>query len=609
MTPRLQTPADGRRARHWHVTALLVLMIVSTARIAFAAVHMDLARDIFIAWRSLHEQALPLSGPVLAGAIHLGPAWYWLLTTLLAIGGGWLGAMLLLGMLASLQFPLAYLAGKELHGRRAGALWAAGLLVPSWSALEWVFPLHYLLSSTCMLAFVLCAARYWRRPRLRYLVGVALCFVLALHAHPANAGLVWIGLTLLIWAVRTGHCRMRDVLIAAGVGLLPLLPYFIWDAAQGFADLGAGARFVGGEHTGHLGAVWSLFVATAFGGTHYWFAVLLDWPAWAGDLACVVLAAIGLIGVAGAIVAAAMETARTRQVVLAACATAVAIAITTALLRDMTPYYMTTSLRVVLAGIVGLGLASLTRPIVAVLVHAATYVVAGTSFALCGVRVAHLQKHGEWPFNFFPMFNVSEAAQSTAPLLLMPAYGVAASGQFLCSASAVSAHGVLAQYLLHGYADDMRLACARSDVKLGGAEIERAHWLGLSRALFAHIGAQPQRRLGSIGIVAAHPLSVGPAIDPPALPVYPAYTPPLSATAEERRLRLEPGTAGHIAISNIAFGFAPDPEVVVSVDGAPIEAVAADLVSRIYDCSRCANAAVEITIESLDVADVDVVTF
>ena len=199
--------------------------------------------------------------PVLAGAIHLGPVWYWLLTALLAIGRSWSGTMLLLGLLAGAQFPLAYLTGKELHSRRAGALWALGLLVPAWSAFEWALPLHYLLSSTCVLAFALCAARYWRRPRRRYLVGVALFFVLALHAHPANAGLAFVGLALLVWALRNRHCGWRDCALAAAVGLLPLLPYFAWDAAHGFADLASALRFVGGEHTGHLRAVWPLLSA------------------------------------------------------------------------------------------------------------------------------------------------------------------------------------------------------------------------------------------------------------------------------------------------------------------------------------------------------------
>ena len=42
-------------------------------RVPYAAAHMDLARDMFVAWRLLHGQAFPLEGPILAGTIHLGP--------------------------------------------------------------------------------------------------------------------------------------------------------------------------------------------------------------------------------------------------------------------------------------------------------------------------------------------------------------------------------------------------------------------------------------------------------------------------------------------------------------------------------------------------------
>ncbi len=605
LNSRMPDLPNTERARYGRGFALLALVLVSAAQMGYAAVHMDLARDLFIAWRSLHGEALPLSGPVLAGAIHLGPIWYWLLTALLAIGRSWLGVMLLLGVIAGLQFPLAYLAGKELHGRRAGMLWACLLLVPSWSAFEWLLPLHYLLSSTCVLAFVLCAARYRRRPHLRYLIGVALSFVLALHAHPANAGLVWIGLALLVWAVRGGHCRARDVLVAGAVGLLPLLPYFIWDAMQGFADLAAGARFVGGEHIGHFAAVGPLLAATAIGGTRYWFAVMLDWPEWAANAVVAAIALFGVIGIGAALVA--TVAASTRRLGLAAFSAAAGILLTTALLRDMTPYYMTTSLHVVLVGIVAFGLATFRGGVIAAGVRSGACLLATAGFLICATRAAHLQKHGDWPFSFFPLFNVSEAAQPTVPLLLMPAYGVAASGDFLCAEPLPAAHGALAQYLLHGYAVDMRLACARSDVKLGGADPGRRHWLGLSRTLFARIGVQPQRRLGSIGVVAAHPLSAGPAIDPPATPVYPAYLPKFSAAPDERRLRIEPGADRHLAVSNIAFGFAPNPEVVATVAGKPLEPVAVDSVSRIYAID--ASGDVEITIRSLDAPDVDVVTF
>ena len=596
------------RQRVWRALALLAIVLVSAARMPYAAVHMDLARDMFIAWRTLHGESLPMNGPVLAGAIHLGPVWYWLLTGLLAAGRGWFGTLLLLGLLAGAQFPLAYLTGKELHSRRAGALWAVGLLVPGWSAFEWLLPLHYLLSSTCVLGFALCAARYWRRPRRRYLVGVALSFVLALHAHPANAGLVFVGLALLVWALRGRHCSWRDFAVAASIGLLPLLPYLVWDAAGGFADIRSGLQFVGGEHTGHFSAIWPLLTATALGGTRYWFAVMLGWPASAATAVAAAIALCGLAGLAGAI--AAVVARPTRAAALALFGAAAAILITIALLRDMTPYYMTTPLRVALAGIVAVGLATLGRGIAATVAQAASVLCAAVAFVVCASASVHWQKHGDLPFNFIPLFVVTEAPQPTAPLLLMPSFGVAASGAFLCAQPAPSAHGVLAQYLLHGYAVDMRLACGRGDVKLGGDDAARTHWLGLSRTMFAQLGVAAQRRIGSIGVVTVHPHSPGPAIDPPALPVYPAYLPAFSPSGQERRLRIECGADRHLAVSNIAFGFAPNPQVAVVRHARPLAPIAQDSVASVYACGDGdAATTVDVVFSSLDANDVDVVTF
>jgi hypothetical protein len=596
------------RARVARALALAAIVLVSAVRLPYAAVHMDLARDVFIAWRSLHGEALPMNGPVLAGAIHLGPVWYWLLTGLLAIARGWSGTMLLLGLIAGAQFPLAYLVGKELYSRRAGLLWAVGLLVPCWGTFEWLLPLHYLLSSACVLAFALCALRYWRRPRRRYLAGVALAFVLAVHAHPANAGLAFVGLALLGWAIRNRHCSVADLAVAALVALLPLLPYFAWDGANGFADIRSGLRFIGGEHTGHFGAAWPLLVATAIGGTSYWFSVMLGWPAWAASSAVAVIGLASLAGLAGAIAAAIAPA--TRAAALALFGATAAILVTIALLRDMTPYYMTTPLHVALTGIVAFGLATLGFGVLATAAQAGNAAVAAIAFALVTSAGIHWQKHGDLPFNFIPLFVVAEAPQPTAPLLLMPAYGVAASGAFLCAQPAPSAHGVLAQYLLHGYAIDMRLACGRGDAKLGGDDAARSHWLGLSRAMLKQIGVAAQRRLGSIGIVAAHPRTPGPAIDPPALPVYPAYMPSFSAAPQERRLRIDCGADRHVAVSNIAFGFAPNPQVAVTQDARPLAALAQDSVSSVYACGDGgAGATVDIVFSSLDANDVDVVTF
>ena len=110
--------------RRWRNLALAGLLLLLLLRVPYAASHMDIARDMWVAWRLLHGEALPLEGPVLNGIVHLGPVWYYLLAALQFLGRTWYGTIALLGFLAALQIPLAYLLGKELHSRRAGLFFA-----------------------------------------------------------------------------------------------------------------------------------------------------------------------------------------------------------------------------------------------------------------------------------------------------------------------------------------------------------------------------------------------------------------------------------------------------------------------------------------------------
>jgi hypothetical protein len=436
----------------------------------YSAVHMDFARDFFIAWDAMKAGPWPMHGPVLAGTIHLGPVWYWLLIGVLSLCHSWYGTALALGFIASTQFPLAYLVGKELHSRTAGILWSFWLLVPSWNSLGWVLPLHYLLSAPLVIAFLLCATRYVRRPRFRYLLGMSISFVLCLHAHPSNAGIFWIGLAVLLWAGRRGVLSARDVAFAGLIGLIPFLPYFVWDISNHFADVQAGAHYLDAQlHLKNFANTLPVLYATAVGGSYYWFDVLLMWPPSAALALSIVLAALMIIGV---LRLGLMARVRERlPFVLAMFAAAIAVALTLSVIRDVTPYYMTTALRVVLVGLVSIGLAEVRSGVGSWTLWGTSVLVAVASFLACALGVARYQTQGNWPFNFFPMFDIKSAERSTTPLFLMPAYGVAKSGRFVCEHSPVTVHGVFAQYILHGYAMDERLSCSRADVTLGGGGV------------------------------------------------------------------------------------------------------------------------------------------
>ena len=591
------------------MAALAALVALMLLRIPYAASHMDLARDMFVAWRFLHGEAVPMEGPILAGTVHLGPVWYYLLALLQLLGRSWFGTVFLLGLLAALQVPLAYLLGKELHSRRAGLLWAVGLVVPSWTTYEWMLPLHPILTPLTVLGFLLCCLRYWRGGQRRYFYGMALAFILALHAHPSNLGCAWIGAFVLL---RAPHPRVRwfDFVLAALLVLAPLLPFFYADALRGFEDLRkSGAYLVNPEATGSVWNLPSLFVAIVYGGTHYLFDPLTGLSARAAQLAALIVAFGGVAGAVGLLLA--LREPRTRRITLVAIAATFAVLLTVALIRALTPYYMTSSSHVMIAGLVAIGLSALGERGVA---RGARALVVGSAIVACGVTTwanARFEVRGAWPFAWWPMFDVRHAPDATAPLLLTPAYAMDDSGRFLCTQPAPSIHGTYGNQLIHNYAMDMRLSCGRADVHVGGAESGRTHWLGLSRAMFAHSGARPQQRLGPIGIVPARPVTDNAPLLQPDEPRYPAYRPEVQApTPHHLSVPLRKGE--FIVVSNLAFAFNVEPQVTVRINGTEVPAAAQDRVAAVYACAGCtadAGVSAEIDIASGDFGDVDVVVF
>lgn len=620
-------PAMTRTRRSAGYALLAVLMLLALARVPYAATHLDLARDVFVAWRFLHGEEVPLAGPVLAATIHLGPAWYWLLAGLLALVRSWLGVLLLLGLLSALQYPLAYLAGKELHSRGAGLLWAALLALPAWSSFEWLLPQHYVLTAPLLLATIVCLLRYARMPRTKYLAGMALGLVLAVHAHPSSIGFVWPVLGVLVAAALRRELRLKSLLVAAALALLPLLPYLLWSWHNDFADLRAGSAYLSdGQSTGRLASLPGVLYQAVLGGAQYWLQHMLDLPRALLPITLALLAVLPLGAAAG------LWRLRRRPggaaLALQVLAAIAAIALTTALIRAQTTYYMTTPLRIAALGGIALGLAALggLRWRAAAVpgdwhaadmtslggwrsAAAAALVALVLAFNLAGLLAAnaHLRR-GDWPFDFAALFDITGPGAAAQRLPLLPARAMQASGEFLCSQAAPSVHGAYARHLLHDYAIEMRLACGRSDAIAGGADPARQHWLGLARALTARAGLQAGRSLGPLQLFPVRRVVSGDGFAMPQTPVYPIHL-PLANPAETRRfsLQLQPGE--RIAVSESAF-FIAAAEVVFAGDGPPPRLLASDAVSRIYACAECtAPVATELLVTTANFSDTDIVVF
>src|SRR5262245_27325546 len=90
--PRVSRTIDQLEAFVWssrYHLAIAAFVVVYLVPAPYAAVHLDLARDIYTALRVAQGEKFPLLGPILASTLHLGPIWYYLLALPLLLGNSW----------------------------------------------------------------------------------------------------------------------------------------------------------------------------------------------------------------------------------------------------------------------------------------------------------------------------------------------------------------------------------------------------------------------------------------------------------------------------------------------------------------------------------------
>src|SRR5438270_12987844 len=92
----MAVPIDpaSHRLRLGAIAISLALMSMYIASSAFSAAIQDTARDVYYAYSIRHGLWYPLEGPVLGGAVHLGPAWFYLMALPLWVHDSWLSVAL-----------------------------------------------------------------------------------------------------------------------------------------------------------------------------------------------------------------------------------------------------------------------------------------------------------------------------------------------------------------------------------------------------------------------------------------------------------------------------------------------------------------------------------
>jgi hypothetical protein len=276
-------------SRRTVLIVLAALMALHVVVYAFAEVLLDSSRDLSQAW-AIVEGAHPLLGPGIDNRFHLGPSWFYLLAVPLALTRSATAALLWVGLLSALKFPLAYVCGKRLLDARFGLLWALALAAPGWNSLQAMFPTHTNLVETMMLAAFLPLIRLWRGGAAYGWCIFGLLFGLALHAHPTVVAML-----PLVFAVawrRREAWRGDIVAVAAGVALavLPFVPMLVHETTHGWpmfdtlfkgtssnasvALAGAGRFIAGVQMHGALAALAPLGTGVGVVALAAWFACM-----------------------------------------------------------------------------------------------------------------------------------------------------------------------------------------------------------------------------------------------------------------------------------------------------------------------------------------------
>jgi hypothetical protein len=553
------------------------LMLAYTAGYAFSASHTDTADELMRAYSIRHGLGYPLEGPFLGNAIHLGPAWFYLVALPLWLSSSWLAAALFIGFVASLKFPLAYHCGRRLVDSDFGALWAACMFVPGFASLEPLLFLNPNAVAAAALLVLALALRIIDRPSS---AGVWLAFgvalALAIHVHPTSVPAFVLLVPTAVAARRRGEAwPARALAFACGL-VLPFVPYLASQVANGFADFGSASAYVSGRvsvrNIVHAPAiVFDVVVA----GPRIVARYLLGWSeGWASALAFVALAACALSLVA-------LADPRTRRAFALFAASLALFAAWVTCMRETTPFQFTWILGPAIAAVVALGVWSLSRrsawrwsalAVLAVVVPLDTYAIARTARTVVdgeGVlpsrvldvagRIPAIEFHDVW----------------------FPAIGHARLGRLLCRPEPLSLHGHLAYVVDKDLALDTLFACGeRAQLSLVGST--GTHYAGMTRRFWAALGRAPSCVIGSLGITRrATPLVARDAI---AVAAGSRYLPRIAArtAAIEERIDVVAPADAAVLVTNVLGEYERFRIVAAFAEGRPVAPRALNDLSALY---------------------------
>lgn len=579
----------------------------------FAGLHLDLARDLFVAQEIVAGRHWPARGPLLAQAFQLGPAWFYAQALVLALTGSLAATATVLVAANSLKIPLAYLLGARLAGPWTGLLWAALVALPGWHSLMTVFGLHPGLVEPLALACLLACLRQARQGGRASLVFALLALSLAVNAHPTAVVLAVFVAAAVVLRWRAHGPDLPGLALALGLAALPWLPLLLAAGEGG----GVGAGGIPGIVAAQLRQLAELPVRLAglaqaqVLGLPYGLRTVAGLPA-AAAIGCAILVAALLAALA------ARSARHWRRGAAWACAGALLLsAAGLVAMRDTLPYYHLGAFWVVLSGLLALACAGAAPGRTGRCLVASLALLALALATLASAGIVRQQRDGAWPLAFTPMFDLYGAASQPAPrpFLMPPVQALDRLGRAWCRRAAASAHGPLGNHLFLGYGIEWRHAGCAVPVA-GGGDPGLLALPGHMARTAGHAGAGER-----VGNLVAFPirriLRAGRVWQAPETPVYPPRLPePLAdddGGAGPLELEAVLAAGERVLVSDLVFPAHPDrPPPVAWLDGRPLAAAAGNGGSWLFLCDRgdgCAGGRLRLSIPGAGLAWIEVLAF
>ena len=558
---------------------LHALMVLCTTMGLLASPTVDSIRDLYQAYYIATGDHWPLQGPQLAGSIHLGPAWFYLLALPALIGENLHAVSVFVFALSGLKFYLAWCLGKQLYSSALGLTFALMLALPSWSSTQLLIWTHTSVLETAVLAYLILLRGAILHARNKSWTGLGVAYSLAIHAHPTAAPFGW----LMIFATSTVRRHPKFILWWLLGFTIPLIPYAVFQSLHGFPDLSGLNRYAETDlaPVGVSEIIKLIYSVVVVGPNLFYQTTLPD------SISHVFIALHWIIvvaGLAGFLFWAGRIAPRLKLLISVALANFALVTLFVILIRSRTPWHLayasSLSLDFIYAifWVVVLENIPKARLLLAPLVVFAYMSVIGGAAARLENGSLRIQERVFYDVKYI-------RSEWGRPGLSIPARHAGTTGEFLCS-EPVALHGPYAASIDAHVGIEAAFTCGRRDqIILGGKDPAYTHWVGISARTAKALGTKPQLEVGNVRLY--KPLAIGDSGQPIDLAEGSRNPPRMLFRAESREqeiVALESSEPSALLLSK-PVGYFLDVEIhEVLCAGAPAELLVDTNYAWLYAC-------------------------